>query len=233
MVNQTFPQLGKNHLDIIDETIGNILSFLNVNVLSDDEDCDAILQFDLTLTAIGQEYRGSDHPCFTGVQAQGQVELLLSGKKPITKVLEAIEPPDTTTMVCPYESEAHFDLAWQPAVVEGLTYFWGSMVLVPAVGLNLYKALSVLERTQTDPETIQSFIQMLGSEYETARIDASQALGFMGMHEGIVPALIQALEDTNDTVRFNALQALQKITGQNFGYQPDAWNTWWKSTQDQ
>jgi hypothetical protein len=232
VVNQTFPQLGQNHLEKIDETIGMILTFFSVSILSEDEDCDAILRFDLTLTAIGQEYSGSDRMCFTGVQAQGQAELLLPGKTPNTKNLEFIEPPEMVVSVCPRESEADFRLVWQPAVVEGLTYFWGSMVLVPAVQLNLYGALSALDRTQVDPETVQVFINMLGSELDHARIDASMALRFLGMHEGVVPALIQALEDTNDTVRLNALQGLQEITGQNFGYQPDAWRTWWENIQE-
>lgn len=44
-----------------------------------------------------------------------------------------------------------------------------------------------------------------------------------------IPVLIQTLEDENLAIRANAARALQRITGQSFGENPEHWQAWWET----
>ncbi|MFN3486367.1 MAG: HEAT repeat domain-containing protein [Planctomycetota bacterium] len=43
--------------------------------------------------------------------------------------------------------------------------------------------------------------------------------------------LIEWLDDRDPEVRAAALRALQTVTGQNFGPDPDPWRAWWQENK--
>ncbi len=93
-----------------------------------------------------------------------------------------------------------------------------------------------------DQGVIPHLIPLLEDEDVFVRMVAAQALDGLGAKLA-VPSLIKCLSDETITVREAALIALRNITGQSFGYEPDAreadrkrkisqWSTWWSRSGD-
>ena len=75
--------------------------------------------------------------------------------------------------------------------------------------------------------TTERFIEDLKSKYPNVRARAASSLGST-KDERAVEALIEALDDDDKTVQWNAAGALNKITGENFGIFAFKWWKWWK-----
>ena len=76
-------------------------------------------------------------------------------------------------------------------------------------------------------EAVPALIQTLEEDF-WVREAAAEALGEIGPEEGVVPALIQALEDAGPSVSRSAADALEAITGQDFGEDAARWRQWWE-----
>jgi hypothetical protein len=46
-----------------------------------------------------------------------------------------------------------------------------------------------------------------------------------------VEPLIEALTDKKSAIQQDAAKALEKITGEDFGVNPDKWQAWWKKNK--
>lgn len=93
-----------------------------------------------------------------------------------------------------------------------------------------------------DQAVVPHLIPMLSDADVFVRMVTAQALDTLKARLA-VPALVDRLEDETITVREAALIALRNITGQRFGYEPDArqadrkrkvdqWRSWWRREGD-
>ncbi len=91
-------------------------------------------------------------------------------------------------------------------------------------------AASALGKLGSEEGVIPALIQALEDEEWLVRGAAAGALETIGSEaKETVPALIQLLGDEEEsTVRWDAVDALEAITGQDFGVDADAWEQWWK-----
>jgi len=85
---------------------------------------------------------------------------------------------------------------------------------------------------------VPTLLQQLESLNVLARMQAVAGLGAFG-GKRFIPQLIQALRDPERAVRERAINALRKLTGESFGFLPDAapahreeaaahWERWWR-----
>ena len=71
---------------------------------------------------------------------------------------------------------------------------------------------------------------ILTADHFPVRAGGALVLGRMGTVNDILP-LISALGDRNEFVRKNALKSLTELTHEEFGYNKDAWENWWKEKE--
>lgn len=77
------------------------------------------------------------------------------------------------------------------------------------------------------PEATELLLSMINEGEVTERRFAAGMIAYQGP-EVAVPALIEALEDPDEWVRFNANEVLQHISrGRNYGQDKAAWRNWW------
>jgi hypothetical protein len=84
--------------------------------------------------------------------------------------------------------------------------------------------------TEEAKKWVPVFISDLKSKSLGTREAAVYALGELKDPRAVEP-LIEALKDENPDVRERAANALQKITGQNFGENPEEWQKWWEKNK--
>ncbi|MDP2949743.1 MAG: HEAT repeat domain-containing protein [Chloroflexota bacterium] len=96
-----------------------------------------------------------------------------------------------------------------------------------AVRENAAWSLGKIGREAVD--AVPALAQALGDEHQWVREAAACALRDIGPEAvEAVPALIQALEDEDLPVGHPAAEALEAITGQDFGEDADRWRQWWE-----
>ena len=116
---------------------------------------------------------------------------------------------------------------WQPFLAD----------LASAQAAARLDALYALEKSK-DMAVVPYVVPMLQDVDIFVRMAAARVLEDLRAKNS-VPALIDALEDTEPVVTESAMFALQKITGQDFGFEPNApvverakkikaWRDWWK-----
>lgn len=72
---------------------------------------------------------------------------------------------------------------------------------------------------------MEEAIEDLRSPDASVRREAALTLGRLERTDA-VPALIEALRDPEEPVRQAALAALQRLTGEDFGDDPERWTEW-------
>jgi HEAT repeat protein len=94
--------------------------------------------------------------------------------------------------------------------------------------------LGGVEQAQLDASGIVTdalldrWLALLTSDRPEARERAARLLGKTGSQRAVEP-LVGALEDEAEPVRTAAAEALQQITGQNFGVEVAKWRAWLKN----
>ena len=81
-----------------------------------------------------------------------------------------------------------------------------------------------------DPDTAGALVMALQDSDAHIRYVAASTLGDMG-YKGAVGPLIALLNDEDEWVVQAAYEALQQITGEDFGYDPAKWEAWWKTNR--
>jgi HEAT repeat protein len=72
---------------------------------------------------------------------------------------------------------------------------------------------------------LEDYIQDLANSDVSVRIYAARALHWLE-DDRALPPLVGALRDTNEGVRYQAANSLEKLTGQNLGIDAEAWEQW-------
>lgn len=76
-----------------------------------------------------------------------------------------------------------------------------------------------------DSRAVKPLLKLMKDRNWEVRGTTARALGKIGDDDAI-DGLIEALDDANGTVRWYANQALEVITGESFGDNPDSWISW-------
>jgi HEAT repeat protein len=82
-----------------------------------------------------------------------------------------------------------------------------------------------------DPRAVKPLIILLKDKHSFVRGIVVKALGEMSDPCAIEP-LITVLKDQNSVNRYWAREALEKITGENFGDDPEKWQQWWGQNRE-
>jgi HEAT repeat protein len=82
-----------------------------------------------------------------------------------------------------------------------------------------------------DLRAVERLIEALKDKDPVVRWVAATALGELKDPRAVEP-LIEALKDKHGHVKERAEEALQKITGKDFGKDPEKWQKWWKENKE-
>ena len=90
---------------------------------------------------------------------------------------------------------------------------------------SLGQASQKISTAQELQQAIDTLAHALGDPEELIRIAAVQSLGWLD-DQHVIRSLINALSDDSSLVRYHAHEALVRLSGQDFGEQPDQWRAW-------
>lgn len=80
-----------------------------------------------------------------------------------------------------------------------------------------------------DPQAVEFLKQLMKSGSAEERRIAAGMIGYQGV-DVAVPALLDALGDMDESVRYNVEEALNRISrGQDFGQDQKKWAAWWNT----
>ena len=244
-IELSFPQLDEEpSLDIEDSAI-TILESSGIRVQDAGQDCDATLSLNLTGEAESDRYTSSQwsgtKECWTGVSLTGEASLATDTETLTTFSVVAIKEPATATLNCDTIDNAPWYHAWPRALLETLYTIWGPDILLPVLRVKesylrtaddtwlIEAATALLAQTEPSEQIVQALILLLESEQFLDVTNAADALSAMGPEPGVVPALIEALDDSPQGTQDQILDALIIVTGQNFGTDVSQWRIWWNS----
>jgi hypothetical protein len=238
-----YPQLTEPPSLAIEDTAIILLETSGMRVLDAGEDCEATLSLSLTGQAESDRYTSSQwtgtRECWTGVSLVGEASLATETETLTTFPVTAIKEPAAATMTCHTIEEAPWYFAWPRAMLETLYMLWGPDILLPVISVTdstirtsdetwlIEAATELLAQAEPTEQIVQALILLLESDQFLDRMHAAEALGAIGAEPGVIPALIEALDDSMQSVRDRVLQALISVTGQNFGMDAAQWQAWW------
>ena len=78
-----------------------------------------------------------------------------------------------------------------------------------------------------DPRAVEPLIVSLKDRNEAVRRIAARLLGAINDRRAVRP-LILALKDSSSDVRYEATVALKRMSGEDYGADPDRWQRWWE-----
>jgi hypothetical protein len=200
----------------LEHAINKILEGIDVQVVESRDLCQAYLTVEVTLAAASDEYLNKETDewvtCFTGQSARGQLIFEPPNGEVLTFLIDKdMRPKQGTITICPKtEDDVNFVMAWGDDLLLALRKLWGYRVLVSTM--------------------LAGFVR--GHPYLS--IEAGEALKAAGPEAiSAVPDLIDMLSmvHTDPIFGSSVSQALEAITGQEFGNDPEAWRTWWQGQQ--
>ena len=199
----------------LEQAISKILGGLDVDVEGPSGRCQAHITVDVNLAGLSDEYKdvetGEWVTCFTGQSAHGQLIFDPPSGEVLTFPIDKdVRPVQGTINRCPVEEDLFFVESWGEDVLRILKKLWGYPALASAIVTGFVRGYPYLSYQATE---------MLEAAGPTA-ISA-------------VPDLIDLLSmvHSDPALGGNISQALQAITGQDFGTDPEAWRRWWEEQQ--
>ena len=199
----------------LEQAISRILEGMQVDVVSSSDPCQAYLSVEVTLAGLSDEYKDVDTgewvTCFTGQSAHGHISFNPpSGELLTFPINKDIKPRQGTIHRCPVEEDLYFDESWGDDVLRALRMLWGYRALVSAIPGGVVRGLPILRGVAAE------MLKSAGPKAMSAVPDLIDLLSFWH-HDADIGG--------------KASQALEAITGQDFGMDPEAWHTWWQEQQ--
>jgi hypothetical protein len=183
--------------------------------------CDATLSITVTYGVSSAEYKDSDtgkyRTCYTGKSAVGEMVFEKPEFEPKVYIINnKILPPSGTIYTCP-DDEKYADLsqAWSGDVINGLYAIFGPEVL----GHILFHGF-----VGGSPYLMHAAEKKLESLGQKALACAPVILKYLNDRYG------DELPDF-DPSSSSAVSALKAISGEDFGRDLNAWNSWWENQQ--
>jgi HEAT repeat protein len=161
------------------------------------------------------------HHAMWGLAAHG------SDQTPVAPLLSKLADPDADLRLMALGVLAHVlrrnqDRGAMPAVLEKLTD--------PDHRIRAQATLVLAKVAR--PDSVQILVEkMLKDDVAEVRRNAVGALFVIGVPEVVEP-LVGALTDPDPQVADTAQKALEGLSGQTFGKDPDRWLFWWKKRKD-
>lgn len=216
----------------IADAIEHILNGLGIELMSGQGPCDATLTVAMTGEALGANYTSGGY-CYSGADISGKMTLSAEGRESVTFPLNrTMHPPMTIEAAkCRTEPRAapFWILSWP--VLDGLNDLWGPPALIQALADSGMRDAAHAKLVDIGAEVVPLLIHALGDENWEIREGAALALWELGPEaEQAIPALLQAVVDGREEAS-TAVLALEAITGQDFGFEAEAWQEWWESQQ--
>jgi hypothetical protein len=206
----------KGAAEDIEDVISKILKRLEVDVVGPRGQCEAHLTVIVTLEGLSDEYKDADTgewiTCFTGQSAHGEIVFDPSAGEVLTfPVDKDMEPVQGAITACPRtEEDIHFVMAWGDDLLLALKELWGYRILVSTILKGFVGGHPYLSYEAGDA------LEAAGPKAVSAVYDLINMLSMVHAD----PALSGVVS-----------QALEAITGQDFGNDPEAWRTWWEDQQ--
>ncbi|MEQ1893861.1 MAG: HEAT repeat domain-containing protein, partial [Planctomycetota bacterium] len=161
--------------------------------------------------------------------AEFELALAELGSAPRERESEPVRAPAEGQGTEEHASAPEVDAAptWEPLLAD----------LISPTGSTRWQAVQSLGKTR-DPRVVPHLVPLLKDSDIFVRMAVARLLGQLGSHVAI-PALIDALEDEEVTVRESALVSLRTLSGQSFPFDPKArdgdrskrvkaWRDWWE-----
>jgi hypothetical protein len=206
----------KGAAEDIEDVISKILKRLEVDVVGPRGQCEAHLTVIVTLEGLSDEYKDADTgewiTCLTGQSAHGEIVFDPSAGEVLTfPVDKDMEPVQGAITACPRtEEDIHFVMAWGDDLLLALKELWGYRILVSTILKGFVGGHPYLSYEAGDA------LEAAGPKAVSAVYDLINMLSMVHAD----PALSGVVS-----------QALEAITGQDFGNDPEAWRTWWEDQQ--
>jgi hypothetical protein len=86
-------------------------------------------------------------------------------------------------------------------------------------------AINIVLRLR-DQSTVRHLMELMDDRYELIQANAARALGELG-DPTACSVLIRHLNHVKEIVRVYCLSSLQKLSGENYGYDAEKWAEWW------
>jgi hypothetical protein len=229
------PQYDQRATSIVEFILGG----MGIEIVPDDQECEAVLRVRLSGNAIRASYTNVGS-CFAGNRVIGDIALEIEGRDAvIIEVAFKTEPPTmiSSNSCVRSASSVNFGTNCSKAVIAGLVDLWGAPVLgqiMPYTGA-IQMALDRLAMMGDDPSAaVPDLILLLLDEDFYAACNAATTLGMLEPPPfEAVPWLIQALAVLSPTDEWESVgtgachfNALKDITGQEFDTL-ELWQEWW------
>ena len=182
-IDQSFTNLPNQAPEEMAPYLAERLGSFGVIIVPEGSPCDTTMVVSITLEAIDSEYEHalSARVCYAGSRSEGEISLLREGLPPITVQFSEFDAPPMKIIECNEDPEnTDFGGSWKPALDQGIARLWGSELLFNA----------------------------LDGDIDWLQNHAFTELPDMVSPDGLIPALILALEDENYSARYHALNAL-------------------------
>ena len=210
----------------------------------DEGEADAVLRVVVEGRALGGGYLEPVKAyLYTGARVAGEIVVEQPGVAPVSaRFLSETQRPFRLAFNVGYEDPANapFDATLlQPGgfvreLASVVAQVWGVAAIVPALfepdPALRYNVASLLGDIG-DSAVVPDLILALEDENERVRWEAAWSLGRIGDPRAI-EALIDTLEDEAEDVRWFASWSLRTITGETFGADRAAWETWTSEQAD-
>jgi hypothetical protein len=199
-IEQEYPEIANKADEPISETAIGLMNDIGLQVVDDDELCDARLSIQLTGYALGASYRQSGG-CISGAEYDVEFALTSDGETPFTFRLHTEKEPSNSISGCNEDpAKAPFKNAWIEALLDGIASIWGPYVYVYGLqepGVNQPMFTVAYDRlTAMGPDAVPLLIDGLNYSEPMIRRNSAYVLDALDKDaRPSIPALIDNLED--------------------------------------
>lgn len=234
----------------VEKQLRPVLEELGMEVVGAAEPCDASMAVSLVGRSKAGKYCPGTMPsacsnpeiCYESGSIEVSKELAIAGETiHVDDFEKSWDPQGTLITTCLKEpSLAAFQYKWSADIVDWLVELWGPLVysrLIAAdAGMSFSTTSDTFEALDPDPELIAELIVLLDEHERTPRASqwhsSASVLGYMGPAAmDAVPALLRGADEldwpTSGQWAAKVRAALERITGQDFGMNGEAWHRWW------
>ena len=221
-------------------------TYLGLEVLDADDDCDATLSVDVKGKALSRNYIPGGR-LYTGADIEGTIALSAQGMPEHILELDIHDPPPPTvtwfTENPPvHQTDVDFVSLWKEPVMGFLEDLWGKRIRIWADTKACFTEIEVcydIGEEIGDSNINMDLIYALNDQSSCqARCACKAVLQFTSQEKNreaakvFIPVLIDGVENTKNTVDDCTVSVLENISGENeFNDDPQAWLAWWQAEQ--
>jgi len=142
-IEQSYPKIGDDFSLPLDATVRNYLDRVEgLKVIGEEGPCDGTLTITVTGVPLSARYTVATKrfpqpgdpvfpqgkTCYTGAKIEGEMSLVIPGRKPLSAPIEGLKGVTSTTRGCPGKKQAPFLKIWPEAALDALARIWGPSI---------------------------------------------------------------------------------------------------------